>query len=350
MLGSEAHSYFSTVLVWETQEGKKNPSTSKKCSDYYPFGLVMPGRSSNSANPNDNYKFTGYELDNEAGLDIYHANARGYDPVLGRFMQIDPMGGTMPAWSPYSYSFNNPLKFIDPTGMVPSTHTDEDGNVVAVYDDDDTSVYSHSGSASEIQAKTDACNASGDTSCGGTHQGGTEYWDEFALHDNFTGELIHNADGSVASGGRIHFGTSWDPVISGLNELAIGLGGRTSASMSTGGQLFDIKASAELSPNGAGTGRLLNGKYASARSAGNYLAGMNGATTSQFGVRLSLTGFMKVAGAVHQGDYRGSSTVVGLILGTQKPSASPPFYGEIPYAGRMITAGYNSGLKNLGWR
>jgi len=56
----------------------------------------MPERSSNSANPNDDYKFTGHERDDEAGLTIYHANARGYDPVLGRFMSIDPMSHLYP--------------------------------------------------------------------------------------------------------------------------------------------------------------------------------------------------------------------------------------------------------------
>ena len=87
-------------------------------NDYYPFGLTMPGRSSNSANPNDDYKFTGYEQDDEAGLNLYHANARGYDPVLGRFLQIDPYAAKYPNLSPYSYVANNPLVFVDPTGMV----------------------------------------------------------------------------------------------------------------------------------------------------------------------------------------------------------------------------------------
>jgi len=36
--------------------------------DYYPFGLVMPGRTVNVSNPNDHYKFTGHERDDEAGL------------------------------------------------------------------------------------------------------------------------------------------------------------------------------------------------------------------------------------------------------------------------------------------
>jgi len=148
MLGSEAHSYFSTVLVWETQEGKKNPSTSKKCSDYYPFGLAMPGRSSNSANPNDDYKFTGYELDDEAGLTIYHANARGYDPVLGRFMSIDPMSHLYPGISPFTYAMNNPLLYIDPTGETVECTTEESCQQAA----DDINE-THEGAGVEVEEK-----------------------------------------------------------------------------------------------------------------------------------------------------------------------------------------------------
>jgi hypothetical protein len=32
-----------------------------------------------------NYKFTGDELYNETNLNLYHANAIGYNPVLGHF-------------------------------------------------------------------------------------------------------------------------------------------------------------------------------------------------------------------------------------------------------------------------
>lgn len=87
--------------------------------DYYPFGLTMPGRSSNSGNPNDDVKFTGYELDDEAGLNLYHANARFYDPVVPRFGQIDPLSDQFPNISPYAYGNNNPLRYTDPTGMAP---------------------------------------------------------------------------------------------------------------------------------------------------------------------------------------------------------------------------------------
>ncbi len=87
--------------------------------DYYPFGLAMPGRSSNSANPNANYKFTGHERDDEAGLTLDYMMARNYDPMIGRFLQIDPLADQFPGWSPYNYVFNNPLNYIDPNGMSP---------------------------------------------------------------------------------------------------------------------------------------------------------------------------------------------------------------------------------------
>ena len=45
-----------------------------------------------------------------AGADAY------YDPYIGRFTQRDPIGDGV-NW--YAYTYNNPLKFIDPTGLRP---------------------------------------------------------------------------------------------------------------------------------------------------------------------------------------------------------------------------------------
>ena len=89
--------------------------------DYYPFGLAMPGRSSNSANPNDNYKYIGEELDDDAGINLMNLNARNYDPVTGRFLQIDPLFDhpNQIGLSPYNYSWNNPVNLSDPTGECP---------------------------------------------------------------------------------------------------------------------------------------------------------------------------------------------------------------------------------------
>ena len=101
--------------------------------DYYPFGLTMPGRSSNTTNSNDNYKFTGHERDEEASLTLDYMMARNYDPMIGRFLQIDPLSNQFPSWSPYNYTFNNPIRYWDPDGRAPfDGYKDGNGNYVWV--------------------------------------------------------------------------------------------------------------------------------------------------------------------------------------------------------------------------
>ena len=84
--------------------------------DYYPYGLQMPTRSSNTSNPNDRYKFTGNERDTEAGLTIDYFGARYYDPMLGSFYSIDRFYEKYPSLSPYQYTAGNPITFVDVNG------------------------------------------------------------------------------------------------------------------------------------------------------------------------------------------------------------------------------------------
>ncbi len=82
---------------------------------YYPFGLSFDGLydASGSHDLGSRYKFGGKEV--VSG--VYDFGARYYYPAIGRFMGVDPLAEDYAGVSPYAYVLNNPLQFIDPTGM-----------------------------------------------------------------------------------------------------------------------------------------------------------------------------------------------------------------------------------------
>jgi RHS repeat-associated protein len=61
------------------------------------------------------------ELDN---LGLVHMNGRVYDPVVARFLSADPIvqdPSFSQSFNRYSYTFNNPLSFVDPSGYETET-------------------------------------------------------------------------------------------------------------------------------------------------------------------------------------------------------------------------------------
>ena len=65
------------------------------------------------------YKYNNKELLDELDLNWYDYSARNYDTALGRFMNLDPLAEKYQACSPYNYTLNNPINFIDPDGRDP---------------------------------------------------------------------------------------------------------------------------------------------------------------------------------------------------------------------------------------
>lgn len=78
--------------------------------DYFPFGEFMKTYEENE----EKFAFTGKERDRETGYDYF--GARYYDSEIGRFMSVDPLADKYTSWSPYTYTLNNPNRYIDPDG------------------------------------------------------------------------------------------------------------------------------------------------------------------------------------------------------------------------------------------
>lgn len=97
-LGSRKVTLDSTGTVI-TNNGKEERNS------YSSFGEKLSGS-------DENYNYTGKELDASTGLTYF--NARYYDSEVGRFVTMDP---AKDGYNWYVYCSNNPLRYVDPTGL-----------------------------------------------------------------------------------------------------------------------------------------------------------------------------------------------------------------------------------------
>ena len=82
--------------------------------NYQPYGDKLNKQPASAGNK---VGFAGKPYDGNTGLS--YMGARYYDPVIGRFMGIDPKGfdeGNLHSFNRYAYANNNPFKFVDPDG------------------------------------------------------------------------------------------------------------------------------------------------------------------------------------------------------------------------------------------
>jgi RHS repeat-associated protein len=130
-----------SVRAITSKAGSSGFGSVTECYDYLPFGRILGssdnGRGSCHQSDPDNQidsaipqKFTGKERDVETGLDYFLA--RYLSSAQGRFLSVDPGGAgakqTDPqSWNAYTYTRNNPMLYIDPTGLMYIVWSNTDG-------------------------------------------------------------------------------------------------------------------------------------------------------------------------------------------------------------------------------
>ncbi len=178
VVGSGGTFYRTEDHLGSTRLVTKQDKSVVECRDFFPFGerigSGLNGRSLTCYGGTGGalaQQFTGQERDKESSLDYF--GARYYSARLGRFTGVDPAnagaGPFVPqSWNGYAYVNNNPLAFIDPTGLSwirsgdgSATWTDECANdpncfdTLAVANKEGITVY---GSKSESDVMTYAAN------------------------------------------------------------------------------------------------------------------------------------------------------------------------------------------------
>ncbi|WP_317930586.1 RHS repeat-associated core domain-containing protein [Halioxenophilus sp. WMMB6] len=100
----------SPIMVTDAQGGVVSRS------HYQPFGAALDGLQQDVG-------YTGHQQDFD--LNLVYAQARYYNPEIGRFYSDDPVGfRDIHSFNRYAYANSNPYRFVDPTGQESSSLQD----------------------------------------------------------------------------------------------------------------------------------------------------------------------------------------------------------------------------------
>ena len=301
---------------------------------YFAYGETFIDEHRNSTN--SPYLYNGKEYDEETGR--YYYGARYYDPRVSLWIGVDPLAGKYPTMSPYNYCNGNPINLIDPDGRSagsPSTHTDENGNVVQVYNDGDLGIYKHQGNEQQTKEELKNNYSQNNTSGGGEHMGWTLYSNSFANDaGNPTGKIDY---GSFAA--RDWINTSEKEVSTSTLRNGGSYARVQYALFAGNGDYYDFK-----SQNGKGVysgSQIADNVYVSARDAGNYLAGSVAKITGQ-----SKLDFMLTAGAFNMHGNSKGDLALNLNQYKQEALKIPITYGEAPRSNYFQRLGYE-GIRTI---
>ena len=246
--------------MWSTKAYRRRQPIVQQ-EDYLPYGEKC--RNITLISGENDYLYGGKEFQAPVfNIPWYDSQAR-FQTTDGMFVSLDPQCEKYYSISPYAYCAGNPVRYVDRDGKEASTHTDQLGRVIAVYNDGDLGVYRHYGDKEETLKQIEKEYSSTNTSAGGVKMG--ESLQTFSFAENTVTDINGSATvdditidfNSTALTEAVQAIIDADPSVIEYMKNA-----------KSGGD-WDLKTQPEYKNKGS----LLFGKYASPRDAGNFAAG-----------------------------------------------------------------------------
>ena len=120
-LSGYVYEYFLKDHLGNTRAAVRGDGSITQVQDYYAFGMAMDPGNMFSSSPQNNYTYNGKENQPELGLNQLDYGQRFYDPLIGRWNNIDPLAEYYYNQNAYNYGANNPLFFVDEDGQFINT-------------------------------------------------------------------------------------------------------------------------------------------------------------------------------------------------------------------------------------
>ncbi|MBX7126478.1 MAG: hypothetical protein K1X47_12360, partial [Cyclobacteriaceae bacterium] len=108
--------YFDDFYIRHTQAAQGLQAM--QTEEYYPFGAIASSYQREGSLENKRL-YQSKELIKDLGLEQYDFGPRQYDSWTCHTTTHDPHAESYYEWSPYSWAFNNPVRYGDPTGKDP---------------------------------------------------------------------------------------------------------------------------------------------------------------------------------------------------------------------------------------
>jgi RHS repeat-associated protein len=306
-------------------------------NDYYPFGMIMPGRNYNAPSAKDyKYGFNGKENDNEVKGEgnMVAFEARIYDSRLGKFLSRDPKTAHYPFQTPYAYHRNSPVNLLDYLGMGDPPGDPEP----APYSPDGKTLIIPS-YAVIIDRLTPNAKTDGGTPIIGANGGVNKFSvaDKTYIALYVEGKFTHFADASDLS--KQYEVTDYFEV----TEHKVGFWGRVWGGVRGIGGLFQagVAAGAAVTTSGLGTAAAV---VVGANGIDNAYAGFATAFTGDYHVTFTEKALMSAGVSAEGASFINMS--IGILGGSwaaaragtgfrQLPQASPPVTGATQYLAKF---------------